>query len=179
LQEGLRSIAPRFGYKAIHDLVKAYPKITLRDELEGLLLDIGLEQFGFNEIRDKHSDFAEPYGIPPLPQPAATASPTPGTSSATATTPANSPSTSPQPSSTLASNTTSSATQPTSSRSSTPRPKARATDDAKYVASLLRNFSPSGTNRQKVVTLRDEIKRLKINENPIAFCLLLRSLFEI
>jgi hypothetical protein len=54
-----------------------------------------------------------------------------------------------------------------------------AVNDPKHVANLLKKFAPRGTNRQKVVTLRDEIRKLKIADNPIAFCFLLRSMFEI
>ncbi len=36
-----------------------------------------------------------------------------------------------------------------------------------------------GQNREKLVTLLDEIKKLDINRHPHAFCFLLRSMFEI
>jgi hypothetical protein len=44
---------------------------------------------------------------------------------------------------------------------------------------LLKKFSPRGKNREKVVTLRNELQKLKIADNPIAFCFILRSMFEI
>ncbi len=43
----------------------------------------------------------------------------------------------------------------------------------------MKKFNPRGNNREKVVALRDELKKLKITDNPIAFCFLLRSMFEI
>ncbi|KDP84678.1 hypothetical protein CF70_017825 [Cupriavidus sp. SK-3] len=44
---------------------------------------------------------------------------------------------------------------------------------------LLKQMKPAGHNRNKVVALRDEARRLKLDKNPIAFCFLLRSMFEI
>ena len=75
LDEALRSIISRLGYKTISDLVKAYPKLKLRNDLEDMLRDIGLQVFGFTEIRSKTSDFASAYNIP-VPQ--STASPNQG-----------------------------------------------------------------------------------------------------
>ncbi|WP_395005150.1 hypothetical protein, partial [Undibacterium sp.] len=51
--------------------------------------------------------------------------------------------------------------------------------DPRAVKRTLRKFSPLGNNRQKVVTLLKEILKLKLDDNPIAFCFLLRSMFEI
>ena len=52
-------------------------------------------------------------------------------------------------------------------------------DDPKTVKYFLRSFNPTGTNNQKIATLRDEALSLNLNTNPIAFCFLLRSMFEI
>ncbi len=36
-----------------------------------------------------------------------------------------------------------------------------------------------GLNREKVVQLRDEARKLNLSDTPLAFCFLLRSMFEI
>lgn len=54
-----------------------------------------------------------------------------------------------------------------------------ALNDPKAVRRVLKSFSPKGNNREKVVTLRNEALKLNLSDNPIAFCFLLRSMFEI
>lgn len=51
--------------------------------------------------------------------------------------------------------------------------------DQKAVKQTLRKFRPVGDNRQKVETLRKEALELNLEKNPLAFCFLLRSMFEI
>jgi hypothetical protein len=51
--------------------------------------------------------------------------------------------------------------------------------DPRAVKRTLRTFKPLGSNREKVVTLSDEATKLDLKKTPIAFCLLLRSMFEI
>jgi hypothetical protein len=67
----------------------------------------------------------------------------------------------------------------TSSSANITKPKAYAIHDQRTVTQTLKKFNPKGSDRAKLVTLRDEIKKLKVNDNPIAFCFLLRSMFEI
>ena len=43
----------------------------------------------------------------------------------------------------------------------------------------LRDFTPLGKNREKVVTLLEEARTLTLSKHPHAFCFLLRSMFEI
>jgi len=52
-------------------------------------------------------------------------------------------------------------------------------NDPRHVSAALKKLSPRGSNREKVVSLKNELLALKIKDNPIAFCLLLRSIFEI
>ena len=47
------------------------------------------------------------------------------------------------------------------------------------VMRLLRQFKPRGKNRQKIESLRREALELNIEKTPLAFCFLLRSMFEI
>ncbi|HMK20565.1 MAG TPA: hypothetical protein VK492_20330 [Chitinophagaceae bacterium] len=169
LHEALRFIHGRMGFKSIIDLTTKYPKTKQVKEIEDLLLDVGLEQLQFKNIRATDLDFALKYKVPPIPKPQTTATNTSTTGQAGGTTAAPS-SGSPTPGNTSNTNT---------ANTGTSGQKAVAINDPKHVANLLKKFSPKGNNRQKVVTLRDEIKEIKIANTPIAFCFLLRSMFEI
>jgi hypothetical protein len=52
-------------------------------------------------------------------------------------------------------------------------------DDPRTVIQALRKFKIIGDGREKVVSLRNEALWLDLTKNPIAFCFLLRSMFEI
>jgi hypothetical protein len=183
LDDALRRVAPRLNYGTVAELAQKYPKIQKLSELENIILNIGLEQIKFETMRS--TDFLTEYGIP-----APTAQATTGT--ITVTTSSNQASTTSSGNNqsllNTAGNQTSTAQNPSAGTTSssqaaqtsaTAAPRAVAANDPKHAANLLRKFSPRGNNRQKVVMLRDEIKKLKINQNPLAFCFLLRSMFEI
>jgi hypothetical protein len=184
LHEAIRKIYSRFDVAAATDLPKKYPKIKYLSELETILRDIGLEQIGFEQIRNQASDFAVPYGLPAIITPTSTnASPNSNTSSSSSSQPSTNSNASGNSGNTTnkAGNSNNTTTpQATAAKPTPPQsPKAAASNDPKHVASVLKKFNPRGNDRQKVVALRDEIKRLKIKDNPIAFCFLLRSMFEI
>jgi len=68
--------------------------------------------------------------------------------------------------------------------SSTPTPSSTtpvsyASNDPRSVVNRLKQFKPRGKGREKLVTLLDEMNRLKIEKHPHSFCFLLRSCFEI
>jgi hypothetical protein len=190
LGEAISKIIARFDLKNSIELAKNYPKIKYRLELEELMRDIGLELIGFPKIRDK-VDFAIPYGILPPPPPVQpqntqsnnqTTTPPSGQSNPQQTNNTNpSPQNSTIPTNVQnpISNNSQTATTLLLPSSSSNSPKAVASNDPKYVTSLIKKFSPRGANRQKVVTLRDELKQLDIKKNPLAFCFILRSMFEI
>jgi len=72
------------------------------------------------------------------------------------------------------------AAQGSSSGSTTPsKPVATASNDPKSVYNKLKAFNPKGKNREKLVTLLEEIRKLKLDNHPHSFCFLLRSMFEI
>lgn len=183
LDEALRKTFMRFGFENVTDLVKKYPAINNWTALEDILLDIGLKQLSFEIIRNPQVDFLTNYGMPTIVVPSVnpTTNPTqPNITTQNTTTP--------NPANTNSRNTSTPPTPATqnpppisnTNTSATPTPpKAVAANDPKHVANLLKSFSPRGNNRQKVVTLRDELKKLKIADNPIAFCFILRSMFEI
>lgn len=189
LAEAINKIISRFDFKNSIELAQNYPKVKYRMELEELMRDIGLELVGFPKIRDK-ADFALTYGILPPPQPTPnqpqnpqpnnqpTSAPS-GQSNSQQTNNLSTPQNTTLQVNTQNTSSTNSQTSTTLPASSSNSPKAVASNDPKYVTSLIKKFSPRGSNRQKVVTLRDELKQLDIKKNPLAFCFILRSMFEI
>lgn len=188
LEETLKKISPRLGTKNSSDLAQTYPKIKLKTELDNIIHDIGQQLIGFNVLRSGSRDIAAEYGIPALtPKPTAGApagKTSPGSSGNTGgasgggssggTTGAGAPGTANAP--------------PTGPTTGSPganagtggrKVAAVAIQDPKQVARALKKFSPKGLNREKVVSLLLEMKNLKLDKNPIAFCFLLRSMFEI
>ncbi len=190
LNEAINKIHSRFQVISSAELAKKYPKVNFLSGLEEMIRDIGLEQLETRDFRniDTVNEIALRYNIllPPqpqvTPQPAGTAN-TNNTNSQnpTAQTQANATSTpNAQNQNTASNNTQPQAGQQTTQNSNPPAaPRAYSINNPKYVAAQLKKFSPRGNNRQKVVALREELKKLKINDNPIAFCLILRSIFEI
>lgn len=182
LDEALRKSFTRLGFTTVADLVKKYPNNSYLPELENILLDIGLEQIKFDTLRNSQFDFPTNYGIPPIVVPPVTP---PANPTQTNTTKPTNTNTNPSNTNNQNTNTTPNPTNTSTNNnntSTTPTlttPKAVAVNDPKHVANLLKKFAPRGANRQKVVTLRDELKKLKIADNPIAFCFILRSMFEI
>lgn len=191
LGEAMRKLHSRMGYATVDALVKAYPKIKGIAGFEEMLRDIGLEQLKFPIIRNPNVDFGILYGFNPPPPPPANTN-TPGAGVGTGTNNSTS-----QTGNTGNNQGTGSSTGnkgkgngtgtngnqsqgPNNSGTTTKPPaKAHATNDPKSVTVLLKKFSPRGSNREKVVALRDELKNLNIENNPIAFCFILRSMFEI
>lgn len=168
LDEAMKRIAPRVGIKSARELANTYPKLEHRGALEKILRAIGLKQIGFKEIRQAEKDFAAEYGIPAAD--AGKASKNGGTD---------------QDESGKADDDDSGGTdQGTSGTngkkpSHEKKPKAGRPDDPKTAKKLLRKFLPRGSGREKVVVLRDEALSLNLKNNPLAFCFLLRSMFEI
>ncbi|WP_352422267.1 hypothetical protein [Proteiniphilum sp.] len=183
LDEALRKIITRIGYSTVSELAEDYPDIKSRSQLEDILRDIGIDLISFNIIRDKSSDFAESYGIPPLKTDTKEASQQESKNKTETGTkedvkPDNNTNTSSNPPSNNSQPEHSSHQNDATSKPSS-KPKARAINDPKHINLLLRKFNPRGENRQKVVLLRDELKNLNIQKNPLAFCFLTRSIFEI
>jgi hypothetical protein len=161
LEEVLKRLAPRFGNNSARELADSYPaKIKYRSAIEDILRDIGLESFGFNDIRDKNTDFAlTRYKIP-----------------ATQSAPVKLSATAAQP---HAGKPASSSPSGTQTAVAATKPKAFAGDDPRSVIRILKQFTPIGNNREKLVTLLEEARKLKLDIHPHAFCFLLRSMFEI
>ncbi|HJV19592.1 MAG TPA: hypothetical protein VJ552_06900 [Sediminibacterium sp.] len=174
LAEAMRFLYSRLGFNTLAEFVNKYPKISELPKIENLMRDIGLEQIGFKQIRDEYNDFAINYGFAPI----VVAPP----ASSSTNKEASEKSTSVPPASSTQTGSSGTASSPTSASppSTTPTAKkAVATNDPKHLAALLKSFIIKGNNRDKVVALREEMKKLDISKTPMAFCFLLRSMFEI
>lgn len=202
LEEAIRKILPRINIATAANLATAYPGTPFRAQLDEIIREIGVKVIGFAALRDPHDDILATYGIPAIAVPSTPSTNGSGdTGSATQTsTAAAIPGAGSQPSNTQGTS-SSSGTAPSGATStagaSTPgttapaqqqagptatpvrQPRVFAINDPRTVKKTLRKFAPRGNNRQKVVTLKEEAVRLDLEKNPIAFCFLLRSMFEI
>lgn len=159
LDAAIGKVHNRAGATSSADFVSSYPNTHHFSAIEDMILAIGLKQVGFPEVRSTTSDFALRFGFPP----AATPPPQPNPPAPNPPTPNPQPSPSPAPS-------PPSPPQP---------PPAAPTNTSRSVQSKLKLFRPSGNGREKVVDLRIEMQHLNIDKTPLAFCFLLRSIFEI
>jgi hypothetical protein len=150
LNEAIQKIAAFLNLKSASDLVSVYPTKYKR-LLDQILHDIGLSQLGFKDIRA--ADPFVPYGLSAPP------------SSTTAT-------------STSSSSSTATGTQ-TKGSTGTAKAQAFASNDPRSVRQVLKQFKVRGNGRDKIVTLLNEIRKLKLEDTPHAFCFLLRSMFEL
>ncbi|WP_154234668.1 hypothetical protein [Burkholderia pseudomallei] len=181
LEEASKRIATRLGATNSTDLAKQYPKVTHRAQLEDIIRDIGLQVIRFESLRRR--DIASEYGIP---DPSSTVPQTQPNGSGNGVAPSNPGSRSNAGSPATPSGGTTSNPGPASGTKAVPATAngtrqtiAVAIHDPKQVARTLKKFAPKGANREKVASLLLEIRNLKLEKNPIAFCFLLRSMFEI
>ncbi len=160
----MKRLAGRLGVSSSSELGKAYPNIKFRNEFDNIVYDIGQELISFSTIRN--GDIGASYGIPESTNGVGTKNATGGASSANGGTNAGSGG--------LGGKSTSAGTSGT-----TKKPTAVPIHDERQVKRTLKKFAPKGANREKVASLLDEIRNLTLKKNPIAFCFLLRSMFEI
>lgn len=152
LDEALSKLYSKMGIESVAILVSDYPKKNKR-VLDCVLHDIGMQELRFKDIRNKENFFGEKYGVKDTTSTTNTSSDSGSVSTAE--------------------------DKKASSKQSSSKSKAHASNDPKAVFKKLRGFQPAGNGREKLVTLLDEIKRLKIDKHPHAFCFLLRSMFEL
>lgn len=157
LDETIKKAAKRFGAKTSRDLAEKYPSVKYRQKLDEVIKDIGTDTLTFKKIRAE-ADFLHPYGVPELTNPN-----TEGEKTSQDKKDADA--------------SKHSATQPNGNRDK--KGAAVSTNDPRAVKKALKAFTPVGNNREKVVTLKDEALNLNLEKNPLAFCFLLRSMFEI
>ena len=163
LEEAMKRIAPRLGLATATALAGLYPIIKHRDAVEAIVHDIGLDQLGFERIRDKDVDFGTAYGLP-------AAKPT-GTGGGAKS--KNNNGTGSKAGAAKA------AAAAATKRKQATAQKAIATGDPRAVKRLFQDFQPVGKKRDKLVALKEEIVRLDLRRTPLAFCFVLRSMFEL
>lgn len=151
VDEAIQKLIPHIGVKSAAELATQYPTKHKR-LLDRIFYDIGVSHLGFKELRAAQSFWGEQYGIVNTSASAVNAA----TSSAAG-----------------------SSTAQQAASTKTVAVAAYASNDPKSVRRVLRTFIVRGKNRDKIVTLLDEMKRLKHEDHPHAFCFLLRSVFEL
>lgn len=184
LDEAIGRIAPAFGAKNGPELARNYPTIPNKSVLDVILGDIGIEIITFPILRKP--DFLAAY-MPTASFAAANSVTTTQDSAAPSTNTVNTPASSATPPSgsggisneTVQGQNVGAANTSVAQGGSARKIAAVAIGDPRVVKRALKKFTPLGGLRQKVVTLRDEAVKLKLDDNPIAFCFLLRSMFEI
>jgi hypothetical protein len=183
LEEAMKKLASRLGATNAPDLAKKYPNILHRNEFEEILKAIGLEQIKFTTIR-QGGDFAAKYGLPAQTttsgggaSPGA-GQPT-GTASSTASGAGNSGTTASTSQSQGASGSSGSAQPGPASGTPTKKTAAVASNDPRAVRRLLKQFTPKGQGREKLMLLLNEARQLDVRSTPLAFSFVLRSLFEV
>lgn len=176
LEDAAKRLAPRLGKRNSVELAASYPALAERDALEAIIHDIGRQDLGFEAIRSKEVDFAEIYGLPAVSSATGAGSGS-GTSSGSSGTGSGSGGSAGGAAG--GGNTTGASGKTARGRKSPPKPKAVSTTDPKAVRQLLKEFTPRGKKREKVEELRIEATLLDLTKTPLAFCFVLRSMFEI
>ena len=156
--EAMKRLAPRLGVTSARAIGSQYPNIKHRDILETIVHEIGMERLGFDGIRRKEVDFAEGYGLPAGKAKKAGHSGAAGAAR-------------------LQGGAKTRAMGAPAKQSAAQR--AVATGDPRALKRLLRDFTPRGKRREKLAALKNEIVQLDIKETPLAFCFVLRCMFEI
>lgn len=160
LNEALQKLAPILKAKGAAELASSYPGKN-KKLFDGVLFDIGTGTLGFKEIRNASQSWVTAYGLT-VPNPAGN----PGGSSGSGGTGS--------PGGTGATGGGSSGAKGKGGSI-----KAHPSNDPKSVRKKLSSFKVKGTGRDKIATLLNEIRMLKLETHPHAFCFLLRSLFEL
>lgn len=171
LEEAMKKIAPRLKIKSAPALAVTYPNLPRREALERMAHDIGTGLLTFTALR-QGDPIDSTYGVPP-------ATPSTGTSGGGAKSGAGGgASTTSSKGSGATSGKTATGTS-TGAGGTTKPPKAIAINDPRAVTKVLKQFQPRGNNRDKVAALKAEAAALNIDRTPMAFCFVLRSMFEL
>ena len=178
LDEAIKKIASRFEVASSVDLANNYPKIIYKKSLDNIVHAIGMETLTFPIIR-KNEDFALEFGIPALRSKSVKSEVNNNGNATPASAPDNETQIDPKPNSSSSTGSSTGLAPTTKNDSSNARISAVATTDERSVKRSLRTLKLPGNHRSKIETLRKEILNLKLKDNPIAFCFLLRSMFEL
>lgn len=188
LEEVMKRLAVRMGAANAPDLAKKYPNVGFRDKFDEILKAVGFEQVKFTTIRHG-GDVGLKYGIPLATGASqggskgvagavsAGGSSVSGSTAAPSTGSATSGGSPATPS--QGSGTGSGTTPPNAGATQGKKTAAIATNDPRAVRRLLKQFTPKGNGREKLVLLLNEARRLDIKTTPLAFCFVLRSMFDV
>ncbi|HMB58147.1 MAG TPA: hypothetical protein VKM35_13185 [Arenimonas sp.] len=172
LEDAMKRLAARLGQKSGPEVAKAYPKLTNRSGFEELMLDIGLNNIKFKDVRAEN--FGDKYGLSAPQQPAQTSAGGQGSTANTNSGSAGSATGGTEPHSGTGSGGAGSSAG-TAKKGSNAHPS----HDPRAVSVLVRKFQPKGAGRAKLATLLEELKQLDVVKTPHAFCFVLRSMFEV
>lgn len=163
LDEALIKIHSKLGYTAAHEMVNDYPKIMNRELVEKILHDIGDGKLTFKNLRS--NDFFLKYEIN---------SNSNSNSDLILNKEENNQVNSKE-------NNLRSAPENIKVNNHTPKRERTSTSisSTKNVTKLLKQLIITGSERSKILAIRNEMTNLKIENNPFAFCFLLRCLFEL
>jgi hypothetical protein len=174
LDDAMKRIAPRLGLASGTELGKTYPKIKFRKEVETIIHAIGMQELRFEALRAKHKDVIATYGIPEKnDQEASSVVGTKGNTGVGSPSALFHGTAAAPPSNASLGGAAPDAAPSRDNRTAVP------ISDPRHVTRSLRTFRPRGAGREKVASLLDEAKVLKLDKTPFAFCFLLRSMFEI
>lgn len=171
LDEALKRVATRIGYKTSREVSDAYPKLkNYRKAIDAIVIDIGNDQLGFDRGGDNQkgvrgTDFGVSLGIPPL------ANGNSNSQNSVGSTPVT-------PNPTSATSAQNTGIQPIPQKSGR-KISAIPINDPRTIKRELRSFIPKGSEREKLDTLIQYLKYIKIDKTSHAFCFVLRSVFEL
>jgi hypothetical protein len=158
LDEAIGKLAPRLSLSSSAELISKYPKIPHRDAVETILYGIGQSTIGNRDVRDAEL-FGAKEGLPPLPTSTSGAGSGAGGAGKTAKSTAKA--------------------SKKSTKTKGGKQRAYPANNPRSVSQQLRGLGPRGKGREKVATLLEEGAQLDLARTPLAFCFVLRSIFEI
>lgn len=161
LNEALQKLAPVMKAKGATELAASYPAKN-KKLFDNMLFEIGTGNLGFKEIRDASQSWLTTYGF-------------------TVPSPGGNPGSGSSGSGGSGGNGGSGAAGGGSAggKGKAGSTKAHPSNDPRSVRKTLRSFRARGMGREKIAALLVEIRTLKLETHPHAFCFLLRSLFEL
>jgi hypothetical protein len=177
LDAAIQKLAPRLGFKSSRELADSYPLVPIhRKAVDLIVIEIGNGRIGFNtgaedRLGVRGPNFGTSFGVP-APSTAPGSTPTTPQGSAAGSSIGSGPGV---PKSVSVPNL--SAPPPAA-----PVPRklvATTVNDPRTVKRELKGFTPKGSERVKLATLVQELKDIKLEKTPHAFCFVLRTVFEL
>lgn len=166
LDEAMKRLARIFGLSAGREILNLYPKDGKRRAgLESLMHGIGMKEVKFESVRK--SDFGLEYGFAPAAPKDGAGDPAtarPGARGGNAGGDGGA---------------AEDAAKGQAERKTRGVNKATSSTDPRSVVRTLKAFHPRGRNREKIVDLVEEARQLSLANTPLAFCFVLRSMFEL